>query len=223
VTHTLLPGEPVAGRWQVEDLAVVVDRLVPSDTPAERRWIVTVDGRSGSGKTSVATRLAQQIADTTVLHADDLSWHDSLFDWHGLLIDEILEPFTRGEAVSCRPPAWDERGREGSIEVPASTRVLVIEGVGAGRRELCDWADHLIWVQSDAGQAQHRGIERDGGDADAEAFWNAWMAAEIPFLLEQRPWCRADLLVCRTPEIPHDPHTQLVTASVPPSGDIPRP
>lgn len=223
MTSTLLPGEPVAGPWQVEDLSAVAARLVPSDSPAERRWIIAVDGRSGSGKTSVATRLAQQIADTTVLHTDDLSWHDSLFDWHSLLIEEIFEPFTRGEAVSCRPPAWGERGREGSIEVPASARVLVIEGVGAGRRELCDWADHLIWVQSNADQAQHRGIERDGGDANAEAFWHAWMAAEIPFLLEQRPWCRAGLLVCGTPEIPHDPDTQLVTAEVPTSGDIPRP
>lgn len=217
----MLPGEPVAGPWQVEALADVADRLVPPDSPAERRWIIAVDGRSGNGKTSVATRLAQQIAAATVLHTDDLSWHDSLFDWHGLLIDEVFQPFTRGEAISFRPPAWQEHGREGAIEVPASTRVLVVEGVGAGRRELCDWADQLIWVQSDANQAQYRGIDRDGGDADA--FWHAWMAAEIPFLLEQRPWCRADLLVCGTPEEPHDPERQLVTAPVPSSGEVPRP
>lgn len=223
MSGAVLPGEPVAGPWQVESLSVVADRLVPPDSPAERRWIIAVDGRSGNGKTSVATRLAQQIADVTVLHTDDLSWHDSLFDWHNLLIDEVFQPFLRGDAVSCRPPAWQEHGREGSIEVPASTRVVIVEGVGAGRRELRDWADQLIWVQSDAQEAQHRGIERDGGDADAEAFWHAWMAAEIPFLLEQRPWCRADLLVCGSPQEQHDPDREMVTAPPPSSGQIPRP
>ncbi|MGI8948287.1 MAG: uridine kinase family protein [Ornithinimicrobium sp.] len=223
MTSTMLPGEPEAGPWRVEALPDVAARLVPADAPAGRRWIIAVDGRSGSGMTSVATRLAQQIAHAVVLHTDHLAWHESLFDWHGLLIEEILQPFIRGEAVSLRPPAWQARGREGSIEIPASTRVLVMEGVGAGRRELCEWADQLIWVQSDADQAAHRGIERDGGDADAEAFWNAWMRAEIPFLLEQRPWCRADLLVCGTPEEAHDPDLQIVTAAGPSSGVTPRP
>lgn len=223
MTSTMLPGEPEAGPWRVEALPDVAARLLPAGAPAGRRWIIAVDGRSGSGKTSVATRLAQQIAHAVVLHTDHLAWHESLFDWHDLLIEEVLTPFVRGEAVSLRPPAWQARGREGSIDIPVSTRVIILEGVGAGRRELCEWADQLLWVQSDAEQAAHRGIERDGGDADAEAFWHAWMRAEIPFLLEQRPWCRADLLVCGTPEEAHDPDLQIVTAAGPSSGVTPRP
>jgi hypothetical protein len=41
------------------------------------------------------------------------------------------------------------------------------------------------------------------------------MAEEEPFLADQRPWERADLIVAGTPPISFDPATQLVVA-VPP-------
>ena len=39
-----------------------------------------------------------------------------------------------------------------------------------------------------------------------------WMAEEVPFQGSQRPWERADLIVCGTPQIPYDPATELVIA-----------
>jgi hypothetical protein len=33
----------------------------------------------------------------------------------------LLEPVRAGETVSFRPPAWDERRREGAIVVPSGT------------------------------------------------------------------------------------------------------
>jgi hypothetical protein len=44
-----------------------------------------------------------------------------------------------------------------------------------------------------------------------------WTAGEEPFLADQRPWERADLIVADTPQIPSDPLTELVVAQ-PPSG-----
>ncbi len=43
----------------------------------------------------------------------------------------------------------------------------------------------------------------------------AWMAEEIPFQAGQRPWERADLIVCGTPRVPFDPATEIVVASPP--------
>lgn len=42
-----------------------------------------------------------------------------------------------------------------------------------------------------------------------------WMAEEMPFLAGQRPWERADLIACGTPETPFDPLTELVVAPPP--------
>lgn len=40
-----------------------------------------------------------------------------------------------GWAVSYRPPRWDSRGREGSLQVPAGRPLLIIEGDDPGRFE----------------------------------------------------------------------------------------
>lgn len=94
----------------------------------------------------------------------------------------------------------------------AGTTIVFIEGVGAGRRELADLVDVVVWVQSDYDEAERRGILRDGGDSAAASFWDEWISAERPFLTEQRPWERAQVILSGTSDAPHDPQRDLVVA-----------
>jgi hypothetical protein len=97
----------------------------------------------------------------------------------------------------------------GSLDVPAGCPLLIIEGDGAGRREVAHLIDALIWVQSDVHQAERRGLAREldpdeldmtNKDPGGSPFENAaWMAEEIPFNAGQRTWERADVIVCGTP------------------------
>jgi hypothetical protein len=73
--------------------------------------------------------------------ADDLAFEHSRFGWADLLIEGTLVPVHEGRAVGYRPPRWDEHGREGSIEVPGDCPLLIIEGDGAGRREVAHLVD----------------------------------------------------------------------------------
>lgn len=106
--------------------------------------------------------------------------------------------------MSYRPPGWIERERPGAIVVPAGLDLVVVEGVGAGRRELEGLLDAVVWVQSDFAEAERRGIARDiaegvnGDAAESTAFWHEWMAEELAFVKEQRPWERACLVVAGT-------------------------
>jgi hypothetical protein len=43
--------------------------------------------------------------------------------------------------------------------------------------------------------------------------WDEWEAEEVPFLLEDRPWERADVLVATASSLPHDPRTEVMVAS----------
>jgi hypothetical protein len=126
----------------------------------------------------------------------------------------------RGAAVRFRPPVWQERSRPGAIEVPAGCELVIVEGVGAARRELMPVVDAVVWVQSDLAEARRRGIERDGGDEAARSFWDLWMAEELPFLAREQPWTRADIIVAGTPPLPHDPARDVVMARPdrPPAG-----
>ena len=206
-------GEPAAGPWHVESVAEFARQLLGSaGASAGRPAVVAVDGRSGSGKTTVSERICAAVPAAAVVRTDDVAWHHSILGWTDLLVDGVLRPLHRGEPVSFRPPAWGERSREGAIELPAGRELVIVEGVGAARRELMALLDVVVWVQSDMVEAERRGIERDGGDEAAVSFWHLWMAEELPFMEQQRPWERAAFIVAGTPLLPHDPASQVVIA-----------
>ena len=211
----LAPEEPEAGPWRAKPIAVVIDSLTRpgrSRNTGDRTVVLAVDGRSSSGKTTLAARLQAAVAGSAVVHTDDLAWWHSRFGWADLLVDGILMPVHRGEPVAFQPPRWAEHGRRGSIDVPASCPLLIVEGVGAGRREAAHLVDALIWVQSDQREAARRSLARVGqpGGPRTVQDLREWMAEEEPFLADQRPWERADLVVAGTPPIPFDPLTELV-------------
>ena len=96
--------------------------------------------------------------------------------------------------------------------MPPGGQLLIVEGAGVARRELMHLIDAVAWVQSDLTEAKRRAIERDGGDAAAASFWDLWMAEELPFMMRQQPWTRANVIVAGTPEIAHDPASDVVMA-----------
>jgi hypothetical protein len=222
----LAPEEPEAGPWRVELLSTVVNAVTrrgPDWGSSGRPTVLAVDGRSNNGKTTVAARICEMVPGSVVIHTDDIAWEHSRFGWADLLIDGILVPAHQGRAVSYRPPRWDELGREGSIGVPPDCPLLIIEGDGAGRREIASLIDTLIWVQADEREAARRSAARvvnppaadlankavDGAPFDEEA----WLAEEVPFNAAERTWERADIIVCGTPEVPHHPDTEIVIAA----------
>jgi hypothetical protein len=199
------PGEPTAGPWWDAPVSELVSLVMSVGSGVRGRpMIVAVDGRSGGGKSTLAAKLQIAGPRSAIVHTDDIAWHHSLFGWAELLATGVLEPVRAGRAVAYRPPPWDERGRPGAVEVPGGLELLIVEGVGAGQRDLTPLLDALIWVQSDHAEAERRGLARDidsgvNGDEEASrAFWQSWMAEELPFVAQQRPWERADVIVAGT-------------------------
>jgi hypothetical protein len=217
----LASEEPEAGPWRAERLAAIAATVMRQGcwTGADRRpFVLALDGRSSSGKTTVATRLQNVVPGSAVVHTDDIAWCHSRFGWADLLIDGILAPVRAGQPVHYRPPRWDERRRAGAIEVPPGCPLLIIEGVGAARPDIARLTDAAIWVQADERETERRNLARigqPGGSPTARAM-RAWMAEEIPFLADQRPWAQAGLVACGTPQIPIDPAAELAVA--PPVG-----
>jgi uridine kinase len=217
---TLPAGEPAAGSWQAARTCELMQLVTAAArVPGGRPRVLAVDGRGGSGKSTLAERLRREAARSAVLHTDDLAWQEPLFGW-GQLLARVLEPVRRGEPVRFQPPTWAQHGRQGAIEVPGGLDLVIVEGTGASQREVAALVDVAIWVQADFAEAERRGIERDvaeGVNGDREqaiAFWRDWMAAELRFLDEQRPWERADVIVAGTPTIPLGADEWAVAQSV---------
>lgn len=203
----LPPGEPAVASWRVVGVPALAELLAAGVGAVRGRpRIVAVDGRSASGKSTLAVRLLRAVPRSAVVHTDDLAWHEPLYAWGDLLAEGVLRPLRAGRSLAYRPPQWDARDRGGAITVPAGLDLVVVEGTGASHREHADLIDATVWVQSDLAEAERRGIARDveegvnGGPAEATAFWHAWMAAELRFFDVQRPWERADVVVNGTPD-----------------------
>jgi hypothetical protein len=201
----LYPEEPAAGPWTATPLAEVAATLVGAGRPG-RPALVAIDGRSSSGKTTLAARICLAVDGAVAVHTDDIAWRHSVFGWDELLATGVLLPARRGEAVAYRPQAWDIHGRPGAIELPYSAQLLIVEGVGAGRRALATYFDEIIWVQSDLDQTLARDRKRVAADEiNADAYAD-WMAQERPFQADQETWVRARVIVSgsASPEQPVD-------------------
>jgi mannitol-1-/sugar-/sorbitol-6-phosphatase len=189
--ETVVSESRLGGAWAVVSGSQLMQHLLPtSPSPLS---IVGIDGRSRSGKTTLADVMAACSEHVAVVHTDDIAWHHSFFDWSDELVDGVLRPLrTAGAPVSFVPQPWVERGRAGSIDIPADTRVVLVEGVGATRLELSRWLDASVWVHTDPDVAMRRTIALD---RDAPGFVEDWMRAENEHLSADQPWTRAFTVV----------------------------
>ncbi|MFB6841511.1 uridine kinase [Streptomyces sp. NPDC056361] len=164
-------------------------RLPPSCGPVR---LVAVDGHAGSGKSTLAGRLSAALGDAPVLHLDDLATHEELFEWTGRLREQVLGPLSRGETAVCHRYDWGARRFGEAVELPAAPVVLV-EGVGAGRRAVRPFLAWLLWMERGAEESWERGRRRDG--AEQAAFWDRWTVAETRHFAEDPSRAAADTLV----------------------------
>jgi hypothetical protein len=72
--------------------------------------------------------------------------------------------------------------------------------------------DGILWVRSDLGEIERRNSARVAAKEISPPDFESWMAEEVPFVADQRPWERALLTVSGTPGLRHDPSTEVVVA-----------
>ncbi|MFE0364776.1 uridine kinase family protein [Streptomyces griseoaurantiacus] len=159
--------------------------------------LLGVDGHAGSGKSTFAGRLAEALGGAPVLHLDDIATHAELFDWTGRLLREVLAPLREGRTAHYRPYDWRAR-RFGPARALPPAPVVLLEGVGAGRRALRPHLALLLWMELPAEEAWRAGRERDG--EEQREFWDGWIPAERRHFAEDPSRPHADLLVRRTRE-----------------------
>ncbi|MEV5510298.1 uridine kinase family protein [Streptomyces orinoci] len=138
--------------------------------------LVAVDGHAGSGKSTFSARLAEALGGVPVVHLDDLATHQELFDWTGRLRQWVLDPLTHGETARYRAYDWVAERFTGPEHRLAPAPVVLLEGVGAGRRDLRPQLSTLLWMELTYEHSWERGQLRDG--AGLAEFWEGWKRAE---------------------------------------------
>ncbi|MBT2447374.1 hypothetical protein J7F03_09860 [Streptomyces sp. ISL-43] len=154
--------------------------------------LIGIDGHAGSGKSTFAGLLAQALGGAPVLHLDDVATHEELFGWDERLRAQVLEPLAAGRPAHWAPYDWTLRhfGPERVLE-PAP--VLLVEGVGAGRRALRPRLARLLWMETPRAKSWGCGRNRDG--RELSDFWDGWERAELAHFSDDPSRPFADILV----------------------------
>lgn len=176
-------------------LNAILRQVVASTHPVPT---IAIDGPSGAGKTTFAVRVEEmlrEIGRTPVVVPMDAC----LRGWDGLedaaqIAAPVIASLRAGRDAAFRPWDW-ERDQPGERRIFRAGDVVVLEGVGSGRRAWAAEIDCLVWVDLSTGQQApvERAIRRDGpGARDALL---RWQRLESDHFTREDTERRADLRV----------------------------
>jgi uridine kinase len=181
--------------------------------------LVGIDGRGGSGKSTLVRSLGRLIEGSVVIEFDDFYRPSATrlasgdpdiggnFEWRRLR-DQVLVPLSQGNEAQYQRYDWETDSMAEWHAVQAQGIVL-IEGNYSTRDELRDYYDFRIWVQAPEEVRLARGVER-GGENTRDRWLNEWMPEEERYLAAQEPWRYADLVIDGDSREDVDPSTEYV-------------
>lgn len=178
-------------------LHAAADRVVAAAAAVQAsNPVVLIDGRSGSGKSSLA-RLV--VAKWTLRGRVQLVALDSLYPgWDGLAEgvetarELILNPHARGLVGVWRRWDWDASVYAEAHAVDPSLP-LMVEGSGILTPVTARLSDVRVWLESPAASRKRRALERDGDTY--RPHWSRWAEQEERHLVRDEPTVHATIVV----------------------------
>jgi uridine kinase len=173
-------------------LARIDTLLATAPARAGATRVLAIDGRSGSGKTSLAQQLAGPL-DAPIVQLEQFypGW-DGLQAGIDLLVEAVLVPLAAGATVQVPRYDWlvGRFVEPWPLEPPG---LLIVEGVGAGARAAAAFASVLVWLELEAAVRKERALARDG--EVFRPYWSSWAAQEDVLLAREQTPSRADIVV----------------------------
>lgn len=181
-------GDPVSAALEIAATQV----LEAVAATAAANPVVLIDGRSGSGKTSLARRLVARWplrgrVQLVALDALYPGW-DGLADGVATASESILVPHARGVMGVWERWDWaDSAPAEAHAVDPALP--LIVEGSGLLTAVTAQLADVRVWLEAPTSSRMRRALERDGDTY--RPHWDRWAAQEDAHLARDAPVRRA--------------------------------
>lgn len=128
--------------------------------------IIAIDGPAGSGKTTLAKKLAADLTEIEIIHVDDLyqGWSDAFSArLTASVISQILLPISQHKEFNYEIYDWRNNKFHKSKIIP-SDKIYILEGVGAGQSQFRPYLNKIIWLNISDEIGLSRVLERDGAE-----------------------------------------------------------
>lgn len=182
VPSSPLHGGPPAGNLVPEGLDLsnpVGVGLAPENPTSESPAL----GSPGAGGPGAGSAVAGP-AGVALVSTDDFATWDDPVAWWPRLVDGVLGPLADGRPGRYRRTEWTDGVPHPGVEVTIATpRVLVLEGVSAGRRSVASYLSALVWLELPRAERLERAVARDGESSREslttwQNFESGWFAVD---------------------------------------------
>lgn len=173
---------------------------IKKTTLDHRPILIAIEGYGGSGKTTLAHKLAEGLGDSYVVGMDDFivkekltepSWDKGSFD-RARLEKQVLKPLTSGQPARYQKLLWDKNALSEYAEIP-SVGYVIVEGISSYHPDIAHYYDYKIWIDTPMVVAKERGHARDGSNENAE-HWDLWEANDLRYQEKYHPEQAADFM-----------------------------
>jgi uridine kinase len=161
-------------------------------------YTIAVDGRGGSGKSTLTKYIAELLPEFIVLNGDDyFEPTDGQVSW-GIFNDErfindVIKPISKSNKFVYKPYDWHSYPHisERTIEVSEG---LCLERCYSFLFEL-DW-DLKIWVDTPKEECLSRGLKRESMPRERVLIaWKEWQTNEDDYISDYNPSTKADIIL----------------------------
>ncbi len=191
----------------VDTVVFEISRLLKRKNPV----LVALDGRSGTGTSTLAQAIASRVEGQIVVSDDfycggnDDAWSglsarekvEKVIDWQRMRI-QVLEPLLAKKPASWHPldfqPGIGWTGWKEETVTLKPAPVILLDGVYSARPELADLVDLAVLVEADDEARRQRLVMREGQDF-MQRWHSLWDAAEEYYFTKICPRPYFDLIV----------------------------
>jgi len=164
-----------------------------------RFYTIAIDGRAGSGKTTLADYIAKLLPNYTHLNGDDyFEPSDSQLVWGAFndkrFIQDVIEPLQSSNSFTYSPYDW-------SAETPITSRNIIITN-GLVLERCYSFKFNLLWDLKIWGEVPRelclkRGVARERLPKNTvlETWQKVWQPAEDKYIAKFRPKIMADIVI----------------------------
>ena len=163
--------------------------------------LIAIEGFGGSGKSTVANKLAALLENAFVINIDDFiikenitnnDWDKQAFD-RQRLEDQVLKPASESRPITYKRLLWDTNTLSNPITVP-EVDYLIVEGISSYHPSIAKYYDYKIWVDVPIDVAKTRGKSRDAGNEN-EQHWELWAENDLAYQQKHHPEQMADFVI----------------------------